>query len=108
MYINVQRLDSSFEQALKNDERDFRQRDPSVQIVNEPQPEILEVGCPVKTQRFVYQREQKTYVDQVTKIGIGDLLLNVVLSSDSKAEIARYQRDYEFLLKHLALVASAQ
>ncbi len=108
MYINVQRLDSTFEQAVKNDERDFRQSNPSVQILNEPQPEILEAGCPVKTQRFVYQREQKTYVDQVTKIGIGDLLLNVVLSSDSKAEIARYQKDYEFLLMHLGLVMHAQ
>lgn len=108
MYINVQRLDSSFEQAVKNDDRDFRQSDPSAQVVNEPPKEILESGCAVKTQRFVYQHERKTYIDQVTKIGIGGLLLNVVLSSDSQAEIARYQKDYEFLLEHLALVASAK
>lgn len=108
MYINVQGLDSSFEQAAKDDEREFRHSNPSAQVVNEPPEEILESGCAVKTQRFVYQREQKTYIDQVTKIGIGNLLLNVVLSSDSEAEVARYQKDYEFLLKHLALVASAR
>jgi hypothetical protein len=107
MYINVQRLDSSFEQAVKNDERDFRQSDPSAQILDEPAPAVLEAGCPVNTQRFVYQHEQKTYIDQVTKIGIDGLLLNVVLSSDSEAEITRYQKDYMFLLQHLALVASA-
>ncbi len=108
MYINVQRLDSSFEQTVKNDERDFRQSDPSAQILDEPQLEVLEKGCPTKTQRFVYRLKQKTYVDQVTKIGINGLLLNVVLSSDSEAEIARYQKDYEFVLKHLGLVMRAQ
>ena len=108
MYINVQRLDSSFEQTVKNDDRDFRQSDPSAQILDGPQLEILEKGCPAKTQRFVYRWKQKTYVDQVTKIGINGLLLNVVLSSDSEAEITRYEKDYEFLLKHLALVMHAQ
>ncbi len=108
MYINVQRLDGSFEQAAKNDERDFLQSDPSAQIMAEPQLEILEKGCPAKTQRFVYRRKQKTYVDRVTKIGIDGLLLNVVLSSDSEAEIARYGKDYGFLLKHLGLVMHSQ
>jgi hypothetical protein len=62
----------------------------------------------VWTQRFIYQLKQKTYVDQVTKISISGLLLNVVLSSESKAEIARYEKDYEFLLMHLGLVMNAQ
>src|SRR5208282_5107196 len=65
MYINVQRLDSSFEQAVKNDEQDFRRSDPSAQILDEPAPAVLEAGCPVNTRRFVYQHEQKTYIDQV-------------------------------------------
>jgi hypothetical protein len=108
MYVRVQELGSSFEQAVKNDERDFRQSNPSVQILDDPQLEILEKGCPTKTQRFVYRSKQKTYVDQVTKIGINGLLLNVVLSSDSEAEIARYEKDYEFLLRHLGLVMHAQ
>jgi hypothetical protein len=108
MYINVQGLDGTFEQTIENDERDFRHSDPSVQILDEPSPEILESGCEVKTQRFIYKSGQKMYVDQVTKIAINRLLLNVVLSSDSEAEIERYQKDYAFLLKHLALVAATQ
>jgi hypothetical protein len=106
IYINVQVLDGTFEQAVANDERDFRRDDPSVQIQSEPQPEILERGCAVKTQRFIYEHKQKTSVDQVTKIAIDGLLLNVVLSSDSETEIARYQKDYEQLLMHLGLVMS--
>jgi hypothetical protein len=108
MYIRVQSLDGSFEQSVKNDERDILQSDPSAQILNEPPLEILEKGCPVKTQRFIYQGKQETYIDQVTKISISGLLLNVVLSSESKTEIARYEKDYEFLLKHLGLVMHTQ
>ncbi len=111
MYINVQRLDSSLDQAVKNDERDYLQSDPSAQIVNEPPKEILESGCAVKTQRYSglsTHIAETTYVVEVTKIGIGGLLLNVVLSSDGQAEITRYQKDYDLLLEHLALVATAQ
>jgi hypothetical protein len=108
MYIRVQSLDGSFERSVKNDEGDILQSDPSAQILDEPPLEILEKGCPVWTQRFIYQLKQKTYVDQVTKISISGLLLNVVLSSESKAEIARYEKDYEFLLMHLGLVMNAQ
>jgi hypothetical protein len=42
----------------------------------------------------------------VTKIAINGLLLNIVLSSDDEAEIARYRQDYASLLNHLALVIS--
>jgi hypothetical protein len=104
MYVNVQQLDSSFEQAVKNDENDFRQRHSSMQILDEPQPEILEAGCAAETQRFIYQNARETSVEEVTKIGIGGQLINVVLSSDSEAEIARYRKDYKFLLEHLGLV----
>ena len=53
---------------------------------------------------FHCERKQGAYVDLATKISIRGLLLNVVLSSDSAEEISRYKKDYEFLLKHLALV----
>ncbi len=108
IYVNVQRLSSSFDQAVSNDAREFRMSDPSVQITDEPTPEILESDCPAKTQRFVYQQNHKTYVDEVTKIGINGLLLNVVLSSEGGPEIERYQMEYQFVLKHLALVAPAE
>jgi hypothetical protein len=108
MYVNVQRLDGSLDQAAENDVRDFRRSDPSAKILDEPQPEILEKGCAVKSQRFIYADGQKTYVDQVTKIAVNGLLLNVVLTSDSETEVKRYQDDYDFLLKHVGLVMSAQ
>jgi hypothetical protein len=54
---------------------------------------------------FFCERKQKGYVDLDTKIAIGGLLLNVVLSSDNMEEISRYKKDYEFLLKNLTLVA---
>jgi len=104
MYIHVQDLDGSFEQAVKRDQRDFLRNDHSAQILDDPPLEVLEKGCPVKTQRFLYRSNQKNYIDQVTKIGINGLLLNVVLSSERSAEIARYENDYEFLLKHIGLV----
>lgn len=108
MYINIQHLDGSFEQAVESDTRDFRRRDSSAQIVDEAQLEILEKGCPAKTQRFIYKDKGKQYVDQVTKIGINGLLLNVVLSSNSTAEIVRNEKDYKFLLKHIGLVMRSQ
>lgn len=108
MYINIQHLNGSFEQAVESDARDFRRRDPSAQIVDDVQLEILEKGCPAKTQRFIYRDKGKPYVDQVTKIGINGLLLNVILSSNSTAEIARYEKDYKFLLKHIGLVMHSQ
>ena len=64
----------------------------------------MEQGCQAVTQVFVCNRKQKPYVDLVTKIAIGGRLVNVVLSSDSAAEIERYRKDYDYLLKHLALV----
>jgi len=53
---------------------------------------------------FLCDRKQKPYVDLATKISIGGLLVNVVLSADATAEIEKYRKDYEFLLKHLTIV----
>jgi hypothetical protein len=103
IYINLQKLEGSFEQDVLNDENDFKKSDPEAKIEDEPRPEILEAGCKVKAQRFTYKNRKKTYVDQVTKIGIGGLLLNIVLSSDSGEEIEHFMKDYDEVLKHLAL-----
>jgi hypothetical protein len=43
-------------------------------------------------------------VELVTKISIGGLLLDVVISGETKAEIEVYRKDYQFLLDHLTLV----
>ncbi len=106
IYINVQGLEVPFEDAVRKDEINFRKDNPEVRIVNEPQPEILEKGCAVKTQRFFYQKGKAPTVDRVTKIAVGKLLLNVVISSDSDAEIEPFKHDYEYLLKNLAVVGS--
>jgi hypothetical protein len=58
MYIRVQALDGSFEEAVRRDENDFRKDSPEVKIVGELQPEILEKGCLVKTQGFSTSRER--------------------------------------------------
>jgi len=104
MYIRVQALDGSLEEAVRRDEDDFRKDSPEVKILDEPSPEILEKGCLVKTQRFYYQDGKTPVVDRATKIAIGKLLLNVVISSDSDAEIERYKEDYEYLLRNIGWV----
>jgi len=104
MYINVQRLEVPFDRAVRNDEEQYRQACQPARIVDMPQPEILERGCEHLAQTFYCEKQHGSYVDLVTKIAVGGLLINVVLSADNEAEIARYRNDYSFLLLHLGLV----
>jgi hypothetical protein len=104
MYVRIERLDSPFQSAVERDARTFSEGCQPSRIEDVGQLDILEEGCERKTQIFFCGRKQGTQVDLDTKIAIGGLLINVVLSSDSSEEISRYKKDYEFLLKHLALV----
>ena len=103
MYVRIERLDSPFQSAVEKDARTFSENCQPSRIEDVGQLEIMEKGCERKTQMFVCGRKQGPQVDLDTKIAIGGLLLNVVLSSDSAEEISRYKKDYEFLLEHLAL-----
>jgi hypothetical protein len=103
MYINVERLETSLQRAVDNDVHSFHTSCGSSPVQHLSKLELLENGCESSTQLFICDRKQKPYVDLVTKISIGGLLLNVVLSSDATSEISRYKKDYEDLLKHLTL-----
>lgn len=105
MYVRIEQLDGPFQSAVQKDERSFAESCQPLRIEEPAQPEILERGCEKKTQMFFCERKQKPYVDLDTKIAIGGLLLNVVLSSDSAEEISQYKKDYEFMLKNITLVA---
>jgi hypothetical protein len=103
MYVRIERLDTSFKSAVERDARTFNEGCQPSRIEDVGQLEIMEKGCERKTQMFFCGRKEGPQVDLDTKIAIGGLLLNVVLSSDSAEEISRYKKDYEFLLTHLAL-----
>jgi hypothetical protein len=105
MYVRIEQLDGPLQNAVQKDVNTFSERCNPSSIEEPEQPEILEQGCEKKTQMFTCVRKQGTQVDLDTKISIHGLLLNVVLSSDNSQEIARYKKDYEYLLKHLGLVA---
>ncbi len=105
MYVRIEQLEGPFQSAVQKDEHTFSQSCHPSSIEEPAQSEILEQGCEKKTQMFTCVRKQGTQVDLDTKISIHRLLLNVVLSSDNSEEIARYKKDYEYLLKHLGLVA---
>lgn len=104
IYINIQRLDGTFSDALKRDERTFRESCRESRIQDATKLQILERGCENKTQTFFCNKKPRGYVDFVTKISLSGLLINVVLSGDTEVETAKYKKDYEFVLKHLALV----
>jgi hypothetical protein len=104
MYINIERLDGPFQSAVQKDAHSFSESCQPSRIEDSAQVEILEQGCEKKTLLFRCGKSQGAYVDLATKISVGGLLVNVVLSADNEAEISRYRKDYEFLLKHLALV----
>jgi hypothetical protein len=104
IYINVERLEVPFHRAVQNDKESFQGHCHSSRVQDVSKPELLEQGCEATTQMFFCDREQKPYVDLTTKISIGGLLVNVVLSADDTAEIEKYRKDYESLLKHLTIV----
>jgi hypothetical protein len=104
MYINIERLDVPFQRAVETDAHTFSEGCQPSRIEDAAQPDILGQGCEKKTQMFLCERKQGAYADLGTKISVGGLLLNVVLSADNAEEISRYRKDHEFLLKHLALV----
>ena len=104
MYVHIEKLDVPFQKAVENDMRESRASCPEMRIEDELSPKLLETGCEQKTQKFVCTQKQNPYVDLATKISIGGLLLNVVLSADNEMEIARYRADYGVLVEHLALV----
>jgi hypothetical protein len=104
MYVHIERLDTSLQSAIKEDVREFRESCPQSRVEEMSALDILEHGCERFTQMFSCDRKQGAYVDLVTKIAIKGLLLNLVLSTDNAAEISRFRKDYEFVLKHLALV----
>jgi hypothetical protein len=104
MYIHVERLEASFESAVQRDAQSFGKGCDSVDIQDLPKVGLLEQGCESKTQMFSCHRRKGPYADLVTKISIGGLLLNVVLSADDESQISKYRTDYDFLLKHLTMV----
>ncbi len=104
IYINVERLEVPFSQAVRNDVKSSESSCRPSSVRDEGKPDLLESGCDATTQLFTCDRKSKSYVDLTTKISIGGLLLNVVLSADTMSEIEKYRKDYNFLLKHLALV----
>ncbi|MGH9590513.1 MAG: hypothetical protein ACRD25_08955 [Terracidiphilus sp.] len=104
MYIHIERLETPLQTAVENDARAFRQSCQPSQIREMTAPNILEEGCERETQMFLCNRRDGAYVDLDTKISVGGLLLNVVLSAGDESQISRYQKDYEFLLTHTALV----
>jgi hypothetical protein len=83
--------------------RDFEGACKESRIKDLPPQAILEEGCERKTQMFYCDRSKGPWVDLVTKISISGLIVNVVLSADNEAEIARNKASYEFLLKHIGL-----
>lgn len=104
MDVTIEKLEVPFRTAVENDARGFKENcDPS-RIEDVPELDILERSCEKKTQMFFCDRKEEGYVDLATKIAIGGSLLNVVLTSENKAGISQYRKDYEFLLKHLAMV----
>jgi hypothetical protein len=104
MYIHVERLEASFRSAVQNDAQSFGKGCDFVDIQDFPKTGLLEEGCESKAQMFSCHRQKNPYVDLVTKISIGGLLLNVVLSADNKSQILEYRTDYDFLLRHLTMV----
>jgi len=106
MYVNVEALDKSLENAIRKDTQSFQKNCHPSEIKDLAKPRLLEEGCESKTQMFSCRREQNPYVDLVTKISIDNLLLNVVLSADDAGEISRYRKDYDSVLMHLTVVKS--
>lgn len=104
MYVNVEKLEGSLERAVQKDMQSFGKNCDATEVKDVTGPKLLELGCKSRTQVFSCQRKQNPYVDLATKISIDDLLLNVVLSADSAAEMLRYRKDYDFVLGHLTVV----
>jgi hypothetical protein len=104
MYVNVERLEVPFRNAVQNDAKSFQSNCQRSTVQEEKKPELLERGCEAITQLFSCNRNLNRFVELVTKISIGGLLLNVVISGETKAEIEVYRKDYQFLLDHLTLV----
>jgi len=103
MYINVEPLDDSLRRAVQRDTQSFGKDCQRVEVRDLQAAELLESACPRVTQMFSCVRPRNPYVDLVTKIAIHGALLNVVLSADNAAEIARHRADYDFLLKHMTM-----
>jgi hypothetical protein len=104
MYINVEKLDVPLGRAVEKDAQSFRSTCNASEIKDLARIELLEQGCKSKTELFLCRRKENPYVDLVTKISIGGLLLNVVLSADNASQISQNRTAYEFLLKHLTLM----
>lgn len=104
MYINVQELNWPLQEAVSKDRNDFESICHPLVVKEFSKPALLEEGCEAKMQMFSCHKQKASYVDLATKIAIDGLLLNVVLSADNAAEISRYRKDYDYVLKHLTLV----
>jgi hypothetical protein len=104
MYVNVERLEVPFRNAVQNDAESFQSNCQPSTVREEKKPELLERGCEAITQLFSCNRRPNAFVELVTKISIGGLLLNVVISGETRAEVEVYRKDYQFLLDHLTLV----
>lgn len=104
MYVNVERLEVPFCNAVQNDAESFQSNCQPSTVREEKKPELLERGCEAITQLFSCNRRPNAFVELVTKISIGGLLLNVVISGETRAEVEVYRKDYQFLLDHLTLV----
>jgi hypothetical protein len=104
MYVSVEPLEGTFDEAVQNDAKSYRQRCDRLVLQTLNSADLLERGCRAVTQVFTCVRKKGSYIDLDTKFAINGILLNVVLSTDDRAEIEKYKADYSYLLLHLAKV----
>jgi hypothetical protein len=103
MYIHVETLETKLDQAVASDEVSFKARCSSADIKTLPPADLLEHGCARVTQTFEC-RASPRYVDLATKLAIQGLLMDVVLSADSQADIDKHRKEYDELLRHLTVL----
>jgi hypothetical protein len=102
MYVSVEPLTVTFDEAVRNDVKEFRQSCEKLSVDKIRTPDLLEKGCKVATHVFTCAKKKGSHIDLDTKIAIRGILLNVVLSAETQSEIETYRSDYNYLLQHLA------
>jgi hypothetical protein len=102
IYVSVELLTVTFDEAVQNDAKGFRQgcEKPSVDKIRTP--DLLEKGCKAATHVFTCAKKKGSHIDLDTKIAIRGILVKVVLSAETQSEIETYRSDYNYLLQHLA------
>ena len=104
IYVAVEPLRVSFEEAVQNDAESFGSNCGKLDIEDLKRQNILEKGCKTATQVFACTKTKGSHSDLDTKIAINGLLRNVALTSDTREDLAKYKSAYDFLLMHIARV----